>query len=703
MQIRSACRPALLRGGVLPFVLAAALGCSDGTDPSDDGPTILLMNPSGVPTGQGPFVLSVYGEGFVSGAFVKWNGEPRETYIYSANVLNAAISADDVAAAGSARVTVTLPDSSTSAPATFRIGQLIEPAISLDALSPDHATAGGDTTEVTVTGSGFVRGTVLFLDWAEMPTSFVSSTTVRATVPAELLTVQRAMEARIGIPGFWTAPIPTPWEVRAAAPQVTTLSPAGAGAGSADLDIRVSGTGFIASSVVLVNGAERPTTFVSRTELRTTLPEADLAGARTIGISVRTPAPGGGTSAPFDFAVTSEPPLLSALPLLGITAGRPGITLVVHGQHFSPGSVVEWNGSERVTTYRNGRRLFAIITAADIAAPGTATITVRTLGFPSTQPRSLTIHPVPSATLTSVETLALPAQWLATDPVSGRLFATIAGSASQHGNTVAEIDPEGPAVAGSVFVGSEPTVAEVSDDGRYLYVGLDGAQSVRRVDLPDLTPGAQFSLGTLTVEELHVMPGMAGTVAVSRRNAGYSPSNEGLFIYDDGVPRGLGGPGHTGSNSFGWTADGTSMFGFNFESTEFGLRRLSVGPDGAREVWVRGGLIDGFYARIQVVGDRIYGGDGSVVDGDLRERLGRCSMSGWFAVDRGLGRAFFWVDNKIRVCDLGTYQSMGEIDVPVPNLPNPAERHNIVRWGTDGLAFSDGAAIYIVRTPLAAP
>lgn len=701
MQTRSGPRQAFFRSAALPLVCAAALSCGDGTDPSDDGPTIVLMNPSGVPTGQGAFILSVYGEGFVPGAFVKWNGERRDSYLYGTKVLQAAIPATDVEAEGTATVTVTLPDSSTSTGARFTIGQLLEPAISLDALSPDHGVAGGDTTEVTVTGSGFVRDTKLFLDWSEMPTSFVSSTTLRATVPAELFTIQRTVEARVGIAGFYMTATPTLWEVRAAVPQATTLSPAGAGAGSADLDLRVSGTGFITSSVVLVNGAERPTTFVSSTELLTTLPEADLGSPGTLAISVRTPAPGGGTSTPLDFAVTSEPPVLSPLPLLGVTAGRPGITLVVHGQHFSTGTVVEWNGAERATTYRSGRRLFATITAADLAAPGTATITVRTSGFPVSQARTLTIHPAPAATLTSVETLALPANWLTTDPVSGRLFASVAGSASQHGNTIAEIDPDAPAIATSVFVGSEPTVAEVSDDGRYLYVGLDGAQSVRRVDLPSLTPGLQFSLGAVTVEELHVMPGVAGTIAVSRRVAGSSPSNAGLFIYDDGVARGLGGPGHTGSNTFGWTADGTSMFGYNFETTEFGLRRLRVGPEGATEVWVSGGLLEGFFARIQVVGDQIYGGEGSVVDGDLRERLGRCNMAGWFAVDRGLGRAFYWSDNKIRVCDLSTYQSMGELDVPVANFPHPAERHNLVRWGTDGLAFSDGATVYLVRTPLA--
>jgi hypothetical protein len=55
------------------------------------------------------------------------------------------------------------------------------------------------------------------------------------------------------------------------------------------------------------------------------------------------------------------------------------------------------------------------------------------------------------------------------------------------------------------------------------------------------------------------------------------------------------------------------------------------------------------------------------------------------------------------VCELATYQSLGEFTVPGVIAPHPVERRNLVRWGTDGLAFSDGAKVYLVRTPLAAP
>jgi hypothetical protein len=41
--------------------------------------------------------------------------------------------------------------------------------------------------------------------------------------------------------------------------------------------------------------------------------------------------------------------------------------------------------------------------------------------------------------------------------------------------------------------------------------------------------------------------------------------------------------------------------------------------------------------------------------------------------------------------------------VPGVSAPPEFDRHNLVRWGTDGLAFSDGVKIFLVRTPLASP
>jgi hypothetical protein len=83
------------------------------------------------------------------------------------------------------------------------------------------------------------------------------------------------------------------------------------------------------------------------------------------------------------------------LALTRIVAGSPGFTLAVYGNYFPPGSVVRWNGSDRVTTRpssgvtdsetpRDPRsanspfydRLDAAILKSDLAVPGIAEVTV---------------------------------------------------------------------------------------------------------------------------------------------------------------------------------------------------------------------------------------------------------------------------------------------------------------------------------------
>ena len=51
-------------------------------------------------------------------------------------------------------------------------------------------------------------------------------------------------------------------------------------------------------------------------------------------------------------------------------------TLTVNGTGFVSGSVVNWNGSARTTTFVNSSQLMATIPASDIATASTASVTV---------------------------------------------------------------------------------------------------------------------------------------------------------------------------------------------------------------------------------------------------------------------------------------------------------------------------------------
>jgi hypothetical protein len=76
------------------------------------------------------------------------------------------------------------------------------------------------------------------------------------------------------------------------------------------------------------------------------------------------------------FATTNPVPYLNPIVPSATAPGGPAFTLTVTGTGFVSTSVVNWNGSPRTTTYFSSSKLTAAITAADIASPGTATLTV---------------------------------------------------------------------------------------------------------------------------------------------------------------------------------------------------------------------------------------------------------------------------------------------------------------------------------------
>jgi sugar lactone lactonase YvrE len=81
-----------------------------------------------------------------------------------------------------------------------------------------------------------------------------------------------------------------------AAPTLTAPAPTTVAAGSPPFALTVTGSNFVAGSMVRVGGSDRPTTWLSSTRLVATLTAADAAAGGPLAITVFTPAPGGGTT-----------------------------------------------------------------------------------------------------------------------------------------------------------------------------------------------------------------------------------------------------------------------------------------------------------------------------------------------------------------------------------------------------------------------
>jgi hypothetical protein len=191
-------------------------------------------------------------------------------------------------------------------------------------------------------------------------------------------------------------------------PTVTALSPSSLTAGTADTIVTISGTGFISSSAAAWNGTALATTFVGATQLKATLPAADLAGSSIAQISVQNPAPGGGTSGMTTFTVNSPAPAISAVTPRYVPPGAPA-TVTVTGTGFEANSAVMWNGAAKPTTFVNSTTLTVALSAADLQNQGTGSLTVSNPGpgasTSGTSPLTVTSQPIPVIQSVSVTNL----------------------------------------------------------------------------------------------------------------------------------------------------------------------------------------------------------------------------------------------------------------------------------------------------------
>jgi hypothetical protein len=265
-------------------------------------PTTTNLSPASAAAGGAAFTLTVNGTDLISGSVVRWNGANRTTTFVSSTRLTAAITAADIATAGTAQVTVfnPAPGGGTSNAQTFTITGVTNPVPATTSINPASVPAGNAGGTLTVTGTGFVSGSVVRWNGANRTTTYVSSTQLNAAIPASDVTTAGTAQVTVfnPAPGGGTSNVQTftITGVTNPVPATTSINPASVSAGNAGGTLTVTGTGFVSGSVVRWNGANRTTTFVSSTQLYAAIPASDVTTAGTAQVTVFNPSPGGGTS-----------------------------------------------------------------------------------------------------------------------------------------------------------------------------------------------------------------------------------------------------------------------------------------------------------------------------------------------------------------------------------------------------------------------
>lgn len=341
-------------------------------------------------------------------------------------------------------------------------------------ISPTSVFVGTPGQTVTINGTNFFQDSQVMVSGSSRPTTFVNGTQLTVQLSAGDLSQvgNQGLSVVNSSEGNWTSNTIN-LTVAAANPTLNGISPTSATAGSSPITLTVTGTSFMANSFVQVNGAAHSTTFVSGTQLATTLTVADLASAGSLSITVSTP--GGGTSGPLVFTVNNPVPGLSALSPASVVAGSSGFTLTVTGSNFVPGSTVQVNGASRSTTFVSGTQLTATIPASDIGVAGFVSITVFNPAPGGGASSALTLavnNPVPSISSVS------PNPVLA---VASSYTLTVTGTGFVRGSVI-RIDGTPQA---TTYVSSTQVKAQVS--GGILAIG------VHAVTIFNPTPGGGTS------------------------------------------------------------------------------------------------------------------------------------------------------------------------------------------------------------------
>jgi hypothetical protein len=585
------------------------------------------------------------------------------------------------------------------------------PVPSIASLSPGSTIVGGSAFTLQVTGNGFISSSTVRWNSSNRTTTYISSTRLDTSIPATDIAAASTAAVTVFNPSpGGGASSSASFAINKPAPAISSLSSSSTLVGSSGLTLTISGSNFVSSSVVRWNGADRTTTFISATQLQALIPASNLAMSGTFAVTVFTPPNGGGTSNRLTFTVNSPVPAITSLSPGSVAAGS-SATVQVSGSNFITASQVYLNGFSRPTSYINSGSLQVTLSAGDLAAAGTSNMTV--------------FNPAPgggtSGSVTLYVYLSLPVGDIIFDPFTRLIYASVAGSAGAIGNTITEIDPATGTIGRSFPIGSEPKKLAISDDGKTLYAGLDGAGAVRAFDIPTRTPGLQFSLGSdssgniFYVEDIEIMPGTPQVVAVSRMYKGMNPRKAGVAIYENGVMRPTTTLLSEGSNVIEFSGSAATLYGYDNEDTGFEFRRMSVHASGVTTTGIVKNLIRGFYTDIEYNNGRIYSSNGEIIDPVAMTLLYIIPMSSndrnLVRVDSSLGRIFFVTApmaagaNMLMAFDNNTNTALGSQEIERTGFWN-----SFVRWGTDGVAmamsstpFVQADKLYVFRSSLVLP
>lgn len=581
----------------------------------------------------------------------------------------------------------------------------------ISGFSPASVAAGTGSFVLTVNGTNFTSGSTVYWNGSARATTYVSATQVTAAITAADVTATGT--ANVAVVNGSSISQTSSYSVTAPpAPTATSLSPSTIMGGSPGFTLTVNGSAFDSSAKVYFGNSPRATTFVSSTQLQAAILGGDIVSAGSVNVTVQD---AGTTTAALPFTITAPPLAINSITPNAVTQGALQFSLQVSGTAFVQGSTVQFGATPLVTNYQSSTSLTAVVPASLLLSVSSVPVTVLapgsgSAGTQTSNAASFSINPLPAGQFIA----DVIANDIAGDPTRNVIYASVPSAASSNGNSVVTIDATSGKIVKVTAVGSEPNRMAISDDGKYLYVALDGSSSVKRLILPDMTEdftvslGADQFFGANVALDLAVSHVDSNVWASTSGNLGVSPAaQKGVVIYDGKVarPNGAGrssNPGCScdlllGAITFG--ADSNTLIGANNESTGFDLYVLTLDANGVKSIKDYGGAFSSFTnSRIHYDSGTgyVYADAGTVANPLTGAAVGRYNYSGSVVTDSKLNTTFFAPVNSngstviVASFDQAKFTPLNTISI-ANVLGSPS---HLVRWGVNGIAFNSLSTNY---------
>lgn len=716
--------------------VSSGAGTAVSLEVDNPAPVISSVAPATVAAGVAEQVVNVIGNGFVPTTTISVNGNARPTAFVSNTQVNVILSSVDVVSSGPLLLTAENPSpgGGTSTASTVTVANPVPGgAISV---SPSNVTANGSSSiPITVTGTNFISASTVLVNGTARATTYVSSTQLTFAVTTADQATSQILSVAVSNPapgGGLSGSAAVTILLQTPAPVLTQVSPTQILQDSSDTLLAVTGTNlaqqlsngsWTLTSQIQWNSMALNTTLAyayngSETILAT-VPASQLTSVGTANVSVISSTSTPATSNALTISIISPPaPTISGIsPDTGpINTGQ---TLSIYGTGFTSSSTVTLNGVTVPSTFISASDITVNLPASDVILPGNIEFTVTTPppGGGTSNAMAFTAY-VPITNNSMVY-----------NPVNGLAYVSVPSTAgAPYGNSVVSVDPVSGALGKPIPVGSEPDRLAVSDDGQYLWVGLDGASAVRRVNLATGVADLQISIAgnntgwyadPATVQALAALPGSDTAVVVGTTGSGGSGSAYSLAIFDSGVVVGSAVNNFSpsaiqvnGALSEVYAASNGSYAVYTYSNAGL-TQKGTVATNGSYSGY---GIDD-----LQATGGRIYTDFGTVYDAEAGALLGTFYSSGTtvaagpvtadttlghvFILDNAQGIVYASGYNEIQTFDLNTYSVIASDTIPVGVTTGTATTTNsspshLTRWGQNGLLFRTGAGVYSLRSNL---